>query len=296
VLTHGAAIVLQDKFSSAESIALIERHKCTAIYTLPGMTASILRDPGFSRDRVKTLRTGLTIGSPQDVQEAATKLGVREICNVYGATETYGNCCVTWHHWPLEKRMECQGPPLPGNHIRFVDEETGDVVAPGMPGLAEVAGFVTPAYANASAENNATAFTADGYYRTGDMGRFDDEGNFVFIGRKTEMIKRAGINISPSEVENILMQHSAVEMAGVVGVPDRERGELVVAYVVARQGQAPTEADLIKHCVSLASKYKVPDRIEVRTSLPMTATGKLQRRELKEVAIRGCDSQEGRRV
>lgn len=295
VLTHGACVVLQDKFGSAESLDLIARHGCTALYTLPGMTASLIRDPSFSRERVKTLRTGLTIGSPQDVHEAATKLGAAEICNVYGATETYGNCCVTWHHWPLEKRMNCQGPPLPGNIIRFVDEETGKEVPPGQPGLAEVKGFITPGYTNASTDQNPKAFTEDGYYRTGDMGRFDEEGHFVFVGRNTEMIKRAGINISPAEVENILLLHPQVESAGVVGVADRERGELVIAFVVARRGTMPTEGDLIAHCRSVASKYKVPDRIEIRPALPLTPTGKLQRRELKQDATDLVSGSEARR-
>lgn len=284
VLTHGACVVLQDKFGSTESLDLIEKHRCTALYTLPGMTTSLIRDPAFTRDRVKTLRTGLTIGSPQDVHEAATKLGVAEICNVYGATETYGNCCVTWHHWPLDKRMNCQGPPLPGNTIRFVDEETGLEVPFGQPGLAEVKGYITPGYTNASSDQNAKAFTEDGFYRTGDMGCFDADGHFVFIGRNTEMIKRAGINISPAEVENILLLHPKVESAGVVGVVDRERGELVIAFVVARRGTEPTEAELVAHCRSVASKYKVPDRIEIRPALPLTPTGKLQRRELKQHA------------
>ena len=283
-LTHGAALVLQDKFGATKSIELIEKHGCTAIYTLPGITTAILRDSTFSVARVKTLRTGLTIGSPQDVYEAATKLGAAEICNVYGATETYGNCCVTWHHWPLEKRMNCQGPPLPGNYIRFVDEETGAEVPPGQPGLVEVRGYVTPAYSGASGDQNDKAFTRDGYYRTGDMGQFDEERNFVFVGRNTEMIKRAGINVSPAEVENILLLHPKVESAGVVGVADKERGELVVAFVVARNGEEPTVAELIEHCRSVASKYKVPDRIEIRPALPLTPTGKLQRRELKQDA------------
>lgn len=283
-LTHGAAVVLQEKFDAAESIALIARHGCTAIYTLPGITTAILRDASFAPEKTKTLRTGLTIGSPQDVQEAALKLGIAEICNVYGATETYGNCCVTWHHWPLEKRMNCQGPPLPGNEIRFVDEQTGAVVAPGEPGLAEVRGYVTPGYCGVSAQQNAATFTADGFYRTGDMGRFDEKGNFVFVGRNTEMIKRAGINISPAEVENILLLHEQVESAGVVGAADRARGELVIAFVVPKKGAKPTESELLAHCRAVASKYKVPDRIEIRAALPLTPTGKLQRRALKQDA------------
>ncbi len=283
-LSHGATLVLQEKFNAAGTIELIERHGCTALYTLPGITNAVLRDPGFSRKRVATLRTGLTIGSPQDVIDVAEKLGAAEICNIYGATETYGNCCVTWHHWPLERRAHCQGPPLPGNELRFVDPETGEVVAHGEPGLTEVRGHVMPGYSGGSADQNAVVFSPDGFYRTGDVGRLDEHGAFVFIGRSTEMIKRAGINISPAEIEEILLQHPSVELAGVVGASDRERGERVVAFVVLDPGNPVTEADLLAHCGAVASKYKLPDRIEIRTQLPQTPTGKLLRRDLKQEA------------
>jgi fatty-acyl-CoA synthase len=284
VLTHGAALVLQEKFGAAESIALIERHGCTALYTLPGMTKAILSDPSFRRERVQSLRTGLTIGAPQDFLAAVEGLGAQELCNIYGATETYGNCCVTWHHWPVARRALCQGTPLPGNVVRFVDPETGQPVAPGEPGLTEVRGYVTPGYSGASADQNALAFTPDGYYRTGDVGRLDEDGAFVFVGRNTEMIKRAGINVSPAEVENILLLHPRVALAGVVGVPDADRGEVIVAFVVPEAGKTVSAEELIAHCRATASKYKLPDRIEVRASLPQTPTGKLQRRELKGVA------------
>lgn len=285
VLSHGAALVLQEKFGAAESIELIERHGCTALYTLPGMTKSILTDPSFSRERVRTLRTGLTIGAPQDFMTAVEGLGASELCNVYGATETYGNCCVTWHHWPVAQRALCQGTPLPGNELRFVDVQTGQPVGPGEPGLTEVRGYVTAGYSGASSDQNALAFTPDGFYRTGDVGQLDENGAFVFVGRNTEMIKRAGINVSPAEVENILLLHSSVALAGVVGVPDPDRGELIVAFVVPEGDAKVSVDDLFAHCRSIASKYKLPDRIEVRRSLPQTPTGKLQRRELKGIAV-----------
>ena len=283
--THGAAVVLLEKFEPAAALEAIEKNQCTALYTLPGMTSAMLRHPSFTPERVKSLRTGLTIGSEQDVREAATALGASEICNIYGATETYGNCCVTWHHWPLARRAACQGPPLPGNTLRFVDVETGATVAPGEPGLVEIKGYVTPGYTNASTNQNAAAFTSDSYYRTGDIGRLDATGAFVFVGRSTEMIKRAGINVSPAEVEEILRRHPAVALAGVAGIPDRERGELVIAFVVLNPSAQVTADELFQHCRTVASKYKVPDRIEIRPSLPLTPTGKLMRRELKSTAV-----------
>ena len=216
---------------------------------------------------------------------AVETLGADELCNIYGATETCGNCAVTWYHWPVLRRAHSQGPPLPGQQIRFIDEDTGEEALPGMPGLAEVRGYTTLGYTGFSAQQNATAFTEDGYYRTGDLGKFNADGDFVFVGRVGEMIKRAGINVSPAEVEAVLRHHSSVQDVAVVGVPDAIRGELIFAFVVPVSSEAFDSAALLRHCAAESSKYKVPDHIESCTSLPLTATGKLQRRELKQLAL-----------
>src|SRR5437764_8563876 len=224
-LTHGATLVLQRRFEPGEWLGLIERHRCTAVYTLPSMTGAALRDTEFRRERVESLRTGLMIGSPEEVRIAAEQLGADQVCNIYGATETSGNCCVTPCDWPLARRMASHGPPLPGNTLRIVARETGAVLPTGETGLVEVKGHVTPGYAGASAEHNATAFTADGYFRTGDLGFLDEAGDFHFVGRDADVIKRAGINVSPAEVESLLLQHVDVAQAAVVGAPAGERGE-----------------------------------------------------------------------
>jgi fatty-acyl-CoA synthase len=284
VLTHGATLVLQARFEAGEALDLIEQHRCTALYTLPAITAALIAHPAFRPERTSSLRTGLTIGAPQDVVTAAEVLGAREICNVYGQTETYGNCCVTWHHWPLERRAACQGPPLPGVTIRIVDETSGAVLPAGQPGLIEVKGHVMRGYIGASSGQTAAAMTQDGFFRTGDMGELTATGDIRFIGRTTEMIKKGGINIAPAEVEDVLMRHPSVSFAGVVGVPDATQGELIAAFVVPMPGQIVTEAALTAHCRELASSYKVPDFITIRDALPVTATGKLLRRDLKALA------------
>jgi fatty-acyl-CoA synthase len=124
-LTHGAALVLQDRFEPGEAIDLIERHRCSALYTLPAITSGIISHASFRPERVRSLRTGLTIGAPQDVVTAATILGAAEICNVYGQTESYGNCCVTPHDWPLERRASLPRPARQAGGSRIVDGETG---------------------------------------------------------------------------------------------------------------------------------------------------------------------------
>jgi fatty-acyl-CoA synthase len=284
-LTHGGTLVLQSRFEAGEAITLIARHRCSALYTLPSITAAITSHPEFRPERVRTLRTGVTIGAPQDVITAATVLGASEICNVYGQTESYGNCCVTPHDWPLERRAHCQGPPLPGVQIRIVHPETDAVLPAGQDGLIEVRGYLLRGYQGSSASQDAAALTADGFFRTGDSGRLTEAGDLVFAGRVSEMIKKGGINISPAEVEDILMRHPAVAQAGVVGIPDRNQGELLAAFVVLKPGSTPTPEELVAHCRAVASRYKVPDSIEIRVTLPVTATGKLMRRDLKQIAV-----------
>jgi fatty-acyl-CoA synthase len=284
-LTHGATLVLQERFAAAEALTLIEDHCCTAIYTLPGMTSALIRHPDFNPTRTRSLRKGLTIGTPQDVIDAAQRLGASDICNIYGASETYGNCCVTPHHWPLKVRASTQGEPLPGVEIRIRSLDDATVLPRGAVGAVEVKGYTTPGYCGASEDQNAVAFTRDGFFKTGDLGSLNESGCFVFAGRHSEMIKRAGINVSPAEVEDLLLQHPDVAGAGVVGVPDAERGEMIVAFIVAETGRTAKVDEVEAHCRRLASRYKVPDRIVVRDMLPTTATGKLLRRELREMAL-----------
>ncbi len=283
--THGAALVLQGRFDAGQALDLIEAHACTSIYTLPSMTSAMVRHAAFSPERTRSLRTGMTIGSPQDVRMAVEVLGAAELCNIFGASETGGNCCVTHHSWPLERRANCQGLPLPGVRLRIADED-GAPVPQGQPGQVEVSGpYVMRGYTCGSAQHNASSFTADGWFRSGDIGSLDADGAFVFQGRSTEMIKRAGINVSPAEVEDVLLQHPGVAQAGVIGVPS-DAGESIVAFVVAANAaNAPTPEQLAAHCRTIASSYKVPDRFEIVASLPTTVTGKLMRRELKALAL-----------
>ncbi|MGN6539140.1 MAG: class I adenylate-forming enzyme family protein [Mesorhizobium sp.] len=282
--SHGACLVLPDRFEAGAALSMIERTACSAIYTLPAITNAMLRHASFDRAKTRSLRTGLTIGSPRDFLTAANELGVPQLCNIYGATETYGNCAVTRHDWPLQRRAECQGEPLPGQTFRFRDPETGELLPAGKTGLAEVSGYVSPGYSGASSALNPDIFSEDGFYRTGDMGFLDAQGAFVFVGRDSDMIKRAGINISPAEIEDVMKTFAGVAQAAVVGAPDAERGELVIAYVVPVKGAAVAVAALLDHCRAQLSKYKLPDRIEFTEALPLTATGKLQRKELRKAA------------
>ena len=150
--------------------------------------------------------------------------------------------------------------------------------------MVEVAGRVTPGYTGRSVELNSECTTPEGYLRTGDVGLIREDGVLQFVGRNTEMIKRAGINVAPAEVEDILRQHPGIALAGASGVPDPERGEMIVAFVVPAPGASITSEELRAHCRSVASSYKAPDLIEICSELPATPTGKVLRKELKAMA------------
>jgi fatty-acyl-CoA synthase len=210
-------------------------------------------------------------------------LGAREICNVYGLTECYGNCSVTDAHDPPEVRRTTVGFPLPGQEVRVVDRESRRPLPVGEVGEILVRGRLTPGY-YADPERNAASFDAEGFLLTGDLGFVGEDGRLRFRGRIKEMVKTGGINVAPAEIEEVLLGHPAVEQAYVVGVPDPRKEEILVAVVVARTGQAVDLDALRALCKDALAAYKVPQAIHVmaREALPLTATGKVQKFRLAD--------------
>jgi fatty-acyl-CoA synthase len=288
-LTHGAALVLQEQFEPGEAIELIERYACTTVYLLPNLTAALIDHESFDPSRLSSLRTGIMIGASEDLRRAAQILGVVDICNVYGSTETYGNCVVTPSSMPLADRLISQGLPLPGTTVRIVDPATGVDRPAGEVGEVWVSGYVTRGYLDNS-DLNARTFTPDGFYRTGDLATFDEKGYFHFVARSSEMIKTGGINVSPIEVESFLLSHPAVRSSAVVGVPDPTRGQVVVAFVELTAGSTQSSGELRSYCKDGMAGYKVPARILIWPELPRTDTGKVDRRRIGELALESCSA------
>ncbi len=280
-MTHGATLVLQDHFTADAAAALFARERVTAAYLLPPMIDALVTGAAADVRAVASLRTGLTIGRPDVIDRAAADLGIDGICNIYGSTETYGNCCVTDHRMPLERRRATQGTPLPGVEVRVVDAD-GRVLPPGEPGEAQVRGRLTPGYLG-DEDANEDAFTPDGWYRTGDRLVVDDDGAVAFVDRTGDMIKTSGINVSPAEVEGFLAGHPGVREVLVVGAPHPSRDEVVIAFVVPAAPDL-TPADLVAYAKRNIAGYKVPWLVTLVDDLPRTGTGKLTRRALRERA------------
>lgn len=281
-MSHGACLVLQERFSPGEAGALLREERCTAAYLLPSITDALVAEAAEEVRALDHLRTGLTIGRPDEVRRVVEELGITGICNVYGSTETYGNCCVTPHTLPLEDRMVCQGEPLPGVEVRII-ESVGDSVVPrGTAGEIHVRGHVMPGYLG-DPTSTAAVMAEGGWYRTGDTGLMRADGRLQFIARHSEMIKTSGINVSPAEVESFLSEHPGIEDVAVVGAPHPTKGEVVVAFVSSHDATL-SEGDVIDFCKGSIAGYKVPWSVILVDELPRTGTGKLARKQLSSLA------------
>jgi fatty-acyl-CoA synthase len=282
VMSHGGTLVLQEQLDAGLALALIERERCTVYYGTPNIALALTEHPDRARRDLSSLRTGAAIGPPAAMQ-MVMDLGAREICNVYGLTECYGNCTVTDAHDPPEVRRSTVGVPLPGMELRIVDRESRRPLPRGEIGEILVRGLLTPGYYR-DPDKNAAAFDREGFLLTGDLGFIGDDGRLRFRGRIKEMVKTGGINVAPLEVEEVLLAHPAVEQAYVVGVPDPRKEEILVAVVVVKPGRAAEPAALRALCRDALAAYKVPQEIRVvrREDLPLTSTGKVQKFRLAE--------------
>ena len=285
LMTHAGTIVLQERFEAGEAIDLIEREACTVVYATPNMVRALAEHPDFRPERLASLRTGVTIGTPEQVRLLA-EIGAREVCNVYGLTETYANCTVTDAHDPIEIRVSSVGRPLPGFELAIEDPKSRRPLPAGEVGEIKVRGYVTCGYYRAE-DKNREAFDDGGWFLTGDLGFLDESGRLHFRGRLKEMIKTGGINVAPVEVEEVLMSHPAVEEAYVVGLPDAERDEIVAAVVVPRNPSGVDEGALRTHCARALAAYKRPRRYRLAAAeaLPLTTTGKVRKLGIKDLFV-----------
>jgi fatty-acyl-CoA synthase len=283
IVTHGGCVVLQESFEAGEALAMIERERCSVYYGVGNMARALLEHEDHPKRRLGAMRTGLTIGPPEDIAITIEAVGAVELCNVYGSTETYGNCAVTDAKDPLPVRLRTQGQPLPGMTIRTVDPVTRQPLVTGGVGELAVGGYITPGYFHGP-EFDADAFDRDGYFLTGDLGSIDADGRVRFRGRLKEMIKTGGANVAPLEVEEVLRQHPDVVQAHVVGVADRSKGEIVAAVVELRARAVCDSTSILAFCSERLASYKVPARLVIRAAedFPRTPTGKIHKPRLRQ--------------
>ena len=282
-LLTGAKVVLASNTDAETIFPLIERERVTWICAVPAMVVGWLNDPRIARVNLSSLKSLAVGGSrlnPEPARRVLDEIGP-VLTQVYGMAE--GLCCATHPHDPVDVIVETQGRPLSeADEFRIVDEEGGEV-PPGEIGELITRGpYTIRGYYNA-ADHNATAFTPEGYYRTGDMVSLHRSGNFVVEGRRKDLINRGGEKISAEEIENLILTHPAVQNTAVVAMPDPVLGERACAYVVLRPGAA---LDFKHLCGFLEEKriarFKLPERLELIGQLPTTAVGKISKKDLRD--------------
>ncbi|MCH8965982.1 MAG: AMP-binding protein [Planctomycetes bacterium] len=194
----------------------------------------------------------------------------------YGLTETSP---VVSLNLPWNRLSGAVGKTIPNCEVRIIDD-SGSILPPDRDGEIQVRGpGVMKGYYN-KADETAEVIDAEGWFKTGDQGRLSQDGFLSITGRIKEMLIIAGENVFPSEIENVLIQHPAVDEAAVIGIPDESRGEVPMAFVILKEGQSADETELRSHCRDRLASLKVPRQVKICDDLPRGPTGKILKRAL----------------
>ncbi|MFI7084717.1 long-chain fatty acid--CoA ligase [Streptomyces anulatus] len=276
-LLRGATLVLQPRFDAEEALRLMRREGVTFFAGVPTMYWALLRELD-GRTPPGRLRTAVSGGAALPVEvfkqfDEAFGVGVQE---GYGLSETSPVAC--FNPPGLPPRPGSIGRPVWGVEMKLVDDSWRTVPGDG-PGEIAIRGHnVMKGYYRRPHDTDSAI--RDGWFRTGDIARRDEDGYYYVVDRVKDLIIRGGFNVYPREIEEVLITHPAVSMAAVVGVPHATHGEDVKAFVILVSGADLREDELIAWCRERMAAYKYPRSVEFRDSLPLTSTGKILKREL----------------
>ncbi len=281
-LLQGARIVLSTSMEAADALRLVERERITHLELVPALLIRWLNDPAIGAHDLSSLRM-ITAGG-QKVQAEVKRRAEAAIpgCivqEVFGMSE--GLLTIVRVDDPEEVRMETVGRPISaGDEVMLVDER-GREVPPGEVGELACRGpYTFRGYFRAPVQN-AASFTADGFFKTGDLMRLHPTGNYVVEGRRKDLINRGGENISAEEVENLILGHPAVKNVACVPMPDLVLGERMCAYVVPQAGATVTLPELTAFALEKGiAKFKLPERLELLEELPTSGFGKISKKTL----------------
>jgi long-chain acyl-CoA synthetase len=279
----GATMVLIPRFEPGAVLKALQDDNVTIFAGVPTMYWALLNHPADDVDLAKiksTLRICAAGGASLPVEVLRAFEAKFEVAILEGSGLSETSPVVTFNHLHKERKPGSVGTPVWGVEVRVVDDDDEDVPA-GQPGEVIVRGHcVMKGYLN-NPHATAEAFRG-GWFHTGDIGQFDDEGYLYIVDRLKDMIIRGGFNVYPRELEEVLLTHPDVSLAAVVGVPDEEYGEEIKAFVVPKPNHAIEVDALIEWSKQHLAAYKYPRIVEVRETLPMTATGKILKKELRE--------------
>jgi len=279
-----STMLLVPRFELGEVIKRIKKHKPTIFCGVPSMYNAINHYPGVSGSDVGSIRLCVSGGAalPKEVQKRFEELTGGKLVEGYGLSET----SPVTHVNPIHGyRKSGIGIPISDTDAMIVDPDTRKPLPSGKVGELAIKGpQVMKGYWKM--EKETEHILQNGWLYTGDMAVMDEEGFFSIVDRKKDLIISAGMNIYPREVEEVLHQHPKVREAAVIGVPSKVREETVKAFIVVKEGEKLTRAEIIQFCKDKLSRYKIPREIEFRDELPKSSVGKILKRVLKEEEMR----------
>ncbi len=277
----GGTMSLVPRFEPPAVLEVIQRDRATVFEGVPTMYAALLQTPGLEGFDLSSLRVAISGGAPipaEIIDSFEQRFGV-PILEGYGLSETAST--TTFNVSAAERKVYSVGKPIWGVRVQIWDPD-GQVLPPGAEHVGEIVvrgPNVMTGYHN-NPEATAQAF-AGGWFHTGDLGYFDEDGFLFIVDRIKDLIIRGGYNVYPREVEEVIYAHPAVAEAAVIGVPDARMGEEVHAIVAVKAGYSLTEAELTGFMKQRMAAYKYPRTVEFRDSLPKGATGKILKKELR---------------
>jgi len=287
-LVFGACLVTLPTFEPGGALAMMARERCTLVSGNDTLFQMLMSHAEFDPAQL-ALRGGWAAAGPETMRRIIGVLGAGEICAAYGLSEASPNVVMSDYRDPVELRIAGLARPHEGLGLRIADPETDAPLPAETQGEIQVRGWsVMRGYYN-NPVANAKVFTADGWLRTGDLGSLTADGRLRMSGRLKDVFRVGGENVAPAEVEEVLLAHSAVATAQVVGVPDRRLGEVPAAYVTLRAGATVTAEELIEWARLRCANFRVPRYVRIVASfdaIGMTASGKVQKARLREHAVR----------
>lgn len=286
-LTHGGTLVMIELFDPLLVLAAVQKEKCTALYGVPTMFIAEFSHPMFEMFDMSSLRTGIMAGSPcpiEAMKKVIEDMHCKDITIAYGLTEASPVFTQTSTDDSIERRVSTVGTAMDHIEVKIVDPETGEIVKPNEQGEICCRGYNVMKGYYKMPEMTEKAIDKDGWLHSGDLATVDEDGYYRITGRIKDMIIRGGENIYPREIEEFLYTIDGIKDVQVVGIPDEKYGEIVGAFVILNDGSELTPADIRDYSLTKIARYKVPKHIFIVDEYPMTASGKVQKFKLREMA------------
>ena len=288
-MTHGTTMYPLPYFSPKPALSCVHNEHITTFNGVPTMFIAMMEHPDFAKTDFSYIRTGIMAGAncPADLMKKATEvMNMKEIVSVYGQTEASPGCTMSSYYDSLEVRTETVGSAFANVECKIIDPETGEDCPDGVDGEFVARGYnIMKGYYKMPGAT-ASAIDKDGWLHTGDLACRAPNGTYRITGRLKDMIIRGGENIYPKEIEEFIYTHPKVSDVQVIGVPDKQYGEEIMACIILKEGESMTADEMKAYIGANMARHKVPRYIDFVESFPMNAAGKILKYKMREDAAK----------